>query len=114
MKPISSSILSSPLSLNPQLSSTSPLELNIQIPPPTAESRKQTVMQALKAGTDANGVIRMARGAHQKKLRAMGLAKSAGPDDLKRAHDKMERAVEKANLDAKNITEEARKVLEIG
>ena len=114
VKPISSSILSSSLSLNPQLSPSSPLELTIQIPPPTAESRKQTVSQVLKAGTDAAGVIRMARGVHQKKLRAIGLAKTSGPDHLKRAQSKMEKMVEKASSDAKKITEDARKMLETG
>ena len=114
MKSISSSILSSSLSLNPQRSTTNSLELTIHVPPPTAESRKHITLQALKAGTDAHGVIRMARGAHQKKLRAMGLSRTVGPDDLKRAQDKMEKAVEKANADAKKMTEEARKVLEKG
>ena len=56
----------------------------------------------------------MARGAHQKKLRAMSLAKTSGPDDLKRAQERMEKVVEKANLDAKKITEETRRMLEMG
>lgn len=44
----------------------------------------------------------------------MGLAKSARPDDLKRAGEKMEKVVQKGEGEVKRVVEGARKVLESG
>ncbi|MCJ1310893.1 hypothetical protein MMC25_004561 [Agyrium rufum] len=112
LKPITSAILSSPWSLNPQPSPTGPLELSIQIPPPTAESRKQTLEEAKKMGQQAEHSVRQARGAQQKRLRAMQVARSAGPDDLKKAGDRMEKIAEAAQGEVKRVMEGARKVLD--
>jgi ribosome recycling factor len=43
-----------------------------------------------------------------KRLRAMELAKTVRPDDLKVAHRNLERVVEQANGDVKNRVEAAR------
>ena len=56
--------------------------------------------------------MRQARGAQQKKLRAMGLAKTVRPDDLKKAGDKMEKLVEGGYGEVKKVVEGAKKVLE--
>lgn len=114
LKPISSSIQSSTLSLTPQPdpTGTNPLLLLLNIPPPTAESRKEAVNAATKAGDVANNAIRNARGAQQKKIRAMQVAKTARPDDLKKAGDKMEKVVERGTGEVKKIVEGARKVLD--
>lgn len=69
---------------------------------------------ANKAGDKASDSIRNARQAQQKRLRAMGLAKSARPDDLKKAGDKMEKVVQKGEGEVKKVVEGARKVLESG
>ena len=58
--------------------------------------------------------MRDARGKQQKKLRAMQVNKSARPDDLKKAGDKMEKVVEKGQAEVKRIVDGARKVLEAG
>lgn len=58
--------------------------------------------------------MRQARGAQQKKLRAMGLGRMAGWDDLKRAGVKMEKVVEGGNAEVKRVVEGARRVLESG
>ncbi|CAD0086504.1 unnamed protein product [Aureobasidium mustum] len=83
-----------------------PLLLNIPIPPPTAESRKQAVAAAAKAGDVANNAVRNARQGQQKKLRAMQLAKSARPDDLKKAGTQMEK------VEVKKIVDAAKKALD--
>ena len=72
----------------------------------------QALTTASKAGEAAAHTVRQARGAQQKKLRAMGLARMAGPDDLRKAGEKMEKVVEKGNAEVKKVAEGARKVLE--
>jgi ribosome recycling factor len=114
LKPVTSSIQSANLNLTPQADPTgqNPLLLNIPIPPPTAESRKQAVAAAAKAGDVANNLVRNARQGQQKKLRAMQLAKSARPDDLKKAGTQMEKVVEKGVQEVKKIVDAAKKALD--
>ncbi|MCJ1380827.1 hypothetical protein MMC17_003936 [Xylographa soralifera] len=114
VKPITSAILASPYSLNPVPAPQSPLELHIPVPPATQESRQQTVAAASKAGESANHAVRQARGAQQKLLRAMELARKVRPDDLKKAKDRMEKVVEKGNEEVKKRVEGARRALERG
>lgn len=114
VKPISSAIQSSSLSLTPQPDPTgaNPLLLVLNIPLPTAESRKAVVAEASKAGDKAGTSVRDARGKLQKKLRGMAVSKAARPDDLKKAGVQMEKVVEKGNAEVKKIVDNARKVLE--
>ncbi|SMQ51113.1 unnamed protein product [Zymoseptoria tritici ST99CH_3D1] len=116
VKPISTAIQSSNLSLTPQPDPTgsNPLLLLLQIPPPTAESRKAVVAEAAKAGEKASTAVRDARGKQQKKLRAMQVGKAARPDDLKKAGTLMEKAVEKGAAEVKKVVDNAKKVLESG
>ena len=116
VKPITSSIQSSTLSLNPQPdpTGTNPLLLVLNIPPPTAESRRAAVAEAVKAGQKAGTSVRDARGKQQKKLRGMQVSKSAIPDDLKKAGGLMEKVVEAGTAEVKRVVEGARKVLEGG
>ena len=86
--------------------------LSIPIPPPTAESRKATVNAAAKAGDVANNAVRNARQGQQKKLRAMQLAKSARPDDLKKAGTQMEKVVDKGVQEVKKIVDAAKRALD--
>jgi len=112
VKPVSSAILSSPYSLSPVPNPNNPLELQITVPPPTAESRKQVVTQVDKASEVTLHTIRQARGAQQKKMNAMATAKTALPDVLKKGRDKMEKVVEEANKDTKAMVDKAKKALE--
>lgn len=116
IKPLSSAIQSSSLSLTPQPDPTgaNPLLLVINIPPPTADSRKAVIAEATKAGEKAGTSMRDARGKQQKKLRAMQLGKSSRPDDLKKAGAGMEKVVEKCSVEVKRIVDVAKKVLESG
>lgn len=102
------------MNLTPQPDPTgaNPLLLNIPIPPPTAESRKATVNAAAKAGDVASNAVRNARQGQQKKLRAMQLAKTARPDDLKKAGVQMEKVVEKGVGEVKKIVDGAKKALD--
>lgn len=86
--------------------------MNVPIPPPTKESRDLALAAASKAGETANIGIRNARGAAQKRLRAMELKKAVRPDDLKKAHKEMEKIVEKGVADVKKSVDAARKNME--
>jgi ribosome recycling factor len=113
VKPIISSIQGSKdLNFQPQQDHHNALQLNVPIPPPTKESRDLALGAAGKAGERAIAGIRDARAAMQKRLRAMELKKVARPDDLKKAHKDMEKAVEKGNADVKKIVEAAKKAME--
>ena len=116
VKPISSSIQSSSLSLTPQPDPTgnNPLLLVLNIPPPTAESRKQVVSEATKAGEKAGTAVRDARAKQQKKLRSMEKERTALPDNVKKAGTQMEKLVVKANADVKKTVDGAKKALESG
>jgi ribosome recycling factor len=113
VKPIISAIQGSKdLNLQPQQDAHNASQLNVPIPPPTKESRDQALAAASKVGETAGVGIRNARGAMQKKLRAMELKKAVRPDDLKKAHKEMEKVVEKGNADIKKIVDTARKTME--
>jgi ribosome recycling factor len=116
VKPVSSAIQSSNLSLNPQPDPTgqNQLLLVLNIPPPTTESRNAAVSEAVKFGEKASMSIRDARGKQQKKLRAMQLNKAVRPDDLKKASTMMEKVVEKGSAELKKVVDNAKKVLESG
>ncbi|KAM3419965.1 hypothetical protein BST61_g3281 [Cercospora zeina] len=116
VKPVSSAIQSSSLSLTPQPDPTgqNPLLLVLNIPPPTAESRKAVIDEAVKAGDKASTSVKDARGKQQKKFRALQLNKSARPDDLKKAGTMMEKVVEKATAELKKVVDNAKKVVATG
>ena len=117
VKPITTALLSSPYSLNPNASaapstngppggqSPNPLEILVPLPPPTQESRQQALDAATKAGETAQQAVRQARGAQQKKLRAMQLARTARPDDLRRAGEKMEKVVRERGKEVERVVE---------
>jgi len=113
IKPVISAIQGSKdLNLQPQPDAKNASQLNVPIPPPTKESRDLALAAASKAGEAANVGIRNARGAMQKRLRAMELKKAARPDDLKKAHKEMEKIVEKGVQDVKKTVDAARKSME--
>lgn len=104
--------MSSNLSLTPQPDPHNPLQLNIPIPPPTKESRNQSVHAAKQAFEKAASAIRDSRGAMHKRLQDMQKKKLARPDDVRKAHDQMEKVTEKGQKEAKDMFESARKTLE--
>lgn len=114
VKAVSSAVLGSGLNLAPQPDPTgqNPNLLVVRIPPPTAESRKQVVEAAGKAGTVGADAVRNARAAQQKKFRKMELGKVVRPDDLKKASAKMEEVVRKKGEEIKKIVDAAKKALD--
>lgn len=60
----------------------------------------------------ASSAVRSARAAIHKKLQDMQKRKEARPDDIRKAHDQMEKLVEKAQKDVKDTFEAARKGME--
>lgn len=116
VKPISSAIQGSNLSLTPQPDPTgqNPLLLVINIPPPTADSRRAAVAEATKAEGKAATAVRDARGKMQKKLNGMKNNKAVRPDDLKKAGTGMEKVVEKGQGEVKRVADGSRKMLESG
>ena len=68
----------------------------------------------MKLAEQANNALKAARTTQQQKLRKMSLDKTAKvrPDDLKKAGDRMEKAVKAGEGEVKKITDSVKKVLE--
>ncbi|KAJ5972644.1 uncharacterized protein N7479_002562 [Penicillium vulpinum] len=112
LKPLTSAIVSSNLSLTPQPDPHNALQLNISIPPPTKESRDKSVQAAKQAFEKAASSVRDSRGAMHKRLQDMQKKKLARPDDVRNAHDLMEKVTEQGQKEVKDAFEAARKTLE--
>lgn len=100
------------LNLQPVQDAHNASQLNVPIPPPTKESRDLALSAASRTGETANVGIRNARGAMQKRLRAMEIKKAVRPDDLKKAQKEMEKITEKGVSDVKKAVDAARKAME--
>lgn len=112
LKPISNAILASPHSLVPTPDAQNALLLNISVPPPTAESRAQAAAEAKKSMERASLEVRTARGDAQKRYRKMELGKKVIVDELRKAHDGMEKVAQKGQEEVKKVYEQAIKSLE--
>ncbi|KAF2401049.1 ribosome recycling factor [Trichodelitschia bisporula] len=113
VKPIKTAIASSWLGIMPQgPTDEAPTTLTVPVPPPTGETKLAALATASKLSEEALHQIREARGAHQKKLRAMGVAKTVRPDDLQKAQKQMDELVKKHNEDVKRILDNAKKALQ--
>ncbi|KAF7158547.1 hypothetical protein CNMCM6106_005319 [Aspergillus hiratsukae] len=112
MKPITSAILSSDLSLTPQPDPHNIHQLNISIPPPTKELREQTVVAARAAMEKAAGAVRESRSVSHKRLQDMQRKRLARPDDIRKAQEQMERMAEKGQKEVKELFDAAKKALE--
>lgn len=114
VKSILSAIQASDLNLTPQPDPQNPSQLNINLPPPTSDSRRVAVQTANKSAEAANTAIKNARSAQQKTLRSMQLSGGVRPDDQKKATTRMEKVVQDGSAEVKKIFESAKKVLESG
>jgi ribosome recycling factor len=70
------------------------------------------VQAARQAWERASGAIRDSRGAMHKHLQDLQKKKVARADDVHKAHDRMEKLVEKGQKEAKDLLESAKKGLE--
>ncbi|OXV09896.1 hypothetical protein Egran_02340 [Elaphomyces granulatus] len=107
----SPNLLASNLSLTPQRDPHH-LQLNVQIPPPTKDSRDQTIKTAKTAMERAANSVRKSRSTLHKRLQEMQKKKIARPDDVRKAHDQMEKVVEKGQKEVRDLFETARKSIE--
>ncbi|KAL4883608.1 ribosome recycling factor-domain-containing protein [Aspergillus karnatakaensis] len=112
IKPITSAVLSSNLSLTPQPDPLNTLQINIPIPPPTKESRDKTVVAAKAAMDRAAGNVRDSRGVMHKRLQEAVKKRIARPDDARKSQDKMEKLSEKGQKEVKELFDAAKKALE--
>ncbi|KAL4969207.1 Hsp70 protein-domain-containing protein [Aspergillus stella-maris] len=112
MKSINSAILSSNLSLTPQQDPHNALQLNIPIPPPTKESRDQTVLAAKAATERAAQSVRESRGVLHKRLQEVIKKRLAQPDEARKSHAKMEKLAEKGQKEIKDLFDAAKKAME--
>ncbi len=88
------------------------LQLNIPIPPPTKESRDQTVLAAKTAMERAVSSVRDSRGTIHKRLQEIVKKKIVRPDDARKSQDKMEKLTEKGQKELKELFEAAKKAME--
>ncbi|KAF2449539.1 ribosome recycling factor [Karstenula rhodostoma CBS 690.94] len=113
IKPVSTAIAASPHSLTPLTpESSSPLTIQVPLPPPTGETRRAAIQQASAASELADKWIAKARQNHNQKLRKYQLEKTVLPDDLQKAGKRMEEVVKKGHSEVKRIVDGAKKVLE--
>ncbi|KAE8141487.1 ribosome recycling factor [Aspergillus pseudotamarii] len=112
IKPITSAVVSSDLSLTPQPDAHNSLQLNIPIPPPTKESRDQTVSVAKAAMEKATAAVRDSRGSVHRRLQDMQKKKIARPDDVRKAQEQMEKVTEKGQREVRDLFEAAKKAME--
>ncbi|KAB8257561.1 ribosome recycling factor-domain-containing protein [Aspergillus pseudonomiae] len=112
IKPITSAVVSSDLSLTPQPDMHNSLQLNIPIPPPTKESRDQTVSVAKAAMERATAAVRDSRSSVHKRLQDMQKKKIARPDDVRKAQEQMEKATENGQREVRDLFEAAKKAME--
>ena len=115
VKPITSSLHSLP-NTTPQSAPPGgdPLHITLPIPPTTRESRLEASKIAQEKGDRANFELKEARGAQKKRLRALELAKIAGPDQIRKATEKMEKVNEKAGGGVKKLVEDGKRRVEGG
>lgn len=113
IKPISTAIAASPHSLTPLTPEpTNPLTIQVPLPPPTGESRRIAVAEAVKASERADKDIQKERQDHNKRLRNFELNRSVLPDDLQKAKKQMEEVVKNGHEEVKRISDGAKRVLE--
>ena len=88
------------------------MQLNIPIPPPTAESRAQSLADAKKEFEKARLGIRDARGHWQKWYQKAKNEKLVIRDELEKAHKRMEGVVEKGYKSLKEVFDQVVKNME--
>ncbi|KAF2994157.1 hypothetical protein E8E13_000436 [Curvularia kusanoi] len=113
IKPITSAIASSPHSLTPLAPEQSnPLTIQVPLPPPTGDSRRDAIEAARRAGDKADAGIQRARQEHNKLVRKYELNKEVRPDDVQKSKKRMEEVVKKGHEEVKRIADGAKRVLE--
>ncbi|KAI9727957.1 MAG: hypothetical protein M1828_005362 [Chrysothrix sp. TS-e1954] len=115
VKAITTALQSTPQELTPpRQSPENPLELLMNLPPVTQESRQQTVKAAQALGQNAQNAVQAARATQLKRLQGMSSESAGNQDDVKRAKDLMEKVVLKGRGDVEKLVAESKRFLEKG
>lgn len=113
IKPITTAIASSPHSLTPLApEQANPLTVQVPLPPPTGDTRRDAIEAARKAAEKADAGIQRARQEHNKLIGKYKINKEVRPDDIQKAKKTMEEVVKKGHDEVKRIADGAKKVLE--
>lgn len=112
LKPLTSALMGSEHSLNPENDKNNPLLILVPVPPATAETRSQAAAEAKKCLDKASLDVRNARGDAQKRHRKMDLDKLVIKDELAKAHKLMEEIARKGQDEIKKVYENALKALQ--
>lgn len=112
VKPLVGAIMASEHSLNPEVDANNPLLVLVPVPPATAETRAQAVVEAKKCLDKASLEVRNARGDAQKRFRKMELNKLVIQDELRKAHKSMEDVAKKGQDEVKRVFDAAVKTLQ--
>lgn len=113
IKPITTAIAASPHSLTPLAPEQSnPLTIQVPLPPPTGDTRREAIEAAKKAAEKADAMLQRARQDHNKLVRKYELNKDVRPDDVQKAKKRMEDVVKKGHEEVKRIADGAKRVLE--
>lgn len=94
--------------ITPVIDPKNPNHILMPLPPPTKESRMATVDAASKVGEKANAVLRNTRQGSHKRIKSF---KGMRQDDMRKADKQLEKIMEKASVDAKKVTEGAKKAI---
>lgn len=113
IKPITTAIAASPHSLTPLApEQNNPLTIQVPLPPPTGDTRREAIEAAKKTAEKADIVVQRARQDHNKLIRKYELNKEVRPDDIQKAKKRMEEVVKKGHDEVKRIADGAKRVLE--
>jgi ribosome recycling factor len=113
IKPITTAIASSPHSLTPLApEQANPLTIQVPLPPPTGDTRRDAIEAARKAAEKADAGIQRARQEHNKLIGKYKTNREVRPDDIQKAKKTMEEVVKKGHDEVKRIADGAKRVLE--
>ncbi|XPS92435.1 ribosome-recycling factor [Ascochyta lentis] len=113
IKPVTTAIAASPHSLTPLApEQNNPLTIQVPLPPPTGDTRRDAIEAAKKAAEKADAMVQRARQEHNKLVRKYEVNRDVRPDDVQKSKKRMEEVVKKGHDEVKRITDGAKKVLE--
>ena len=113
IKPITTAIAASPHSLTPLAPEhNNPLTIQVPLPPPTGDTRREAVEAAKKAAEKADISVQRTRQDHNKLIRKYEVNKDVRPDDVQKAKKRMEEVIKKGHDEVKRIADGAKRVLE--
>lgn len=108
MKKVFTALQKAEFNITPTADPKNPNNILMPLPPPTKESRMAMVDAASKVGEKANTTLRNTRQGSHKMIKSF---KSMRQDDMRKVDKQLEKIMEKAGVDAKKVTEGAKKAI---